>query len=171
MRQLTRLMTSVAALSMATAPAAMFAISTGIAAAAPPGSNAETIVPLSNILRRCDFSTSAAVPVTGGGTGFALIRTESNKVVAEVRLTAADPNTHFNVRLIQAPRPASLSCVAGDPGTAVTALVTDAERMATVTVTADRRPGVTGAWVFIDRPQPRSQVPAEFYTSDFLAAI
>jgi hypothetical protein len=31
--------------------------------------------------------------------------------------------------------------------------------------------GATGAWVIVERPSDHSQTPAEFYTSEYIAAI
>jgi hypothetical protein len=170
MRQPTRLMTSVAVIIVATAPAAMFAIGAGTATAAPDTTGG-TRVPLSGILRNCDFSPTKYATTHVGGTAFALItKTASNRLVAEVQLATAEPNTQFEARLIQVPRPASSSCGVGDPGTVVTALNTDAAGVGTVTLQDDLRPGATGAWVLIERPNPFSQTPAEVYTSDFVAS-
>jgi hypothetical protein len=172
MGQLTRFATSVARAAVATAPAAMLGIGAGTAAATPTHVDGGTILPFSMVLRRCDFSDDAHMGSIGYGSGFAIIRTtESNKVTAEVHLQSPELNTHYDVRLIQVPRPSWLSCGPGDPGTAVDALVTDAAGTATVTLQDDRRPGATGAWVLIERPQAGSQTPGEFYTTDFVAAI
>jgi hypothetical protein len=172
MHRLTRSVIAVAATGLATAPAAMFAICSGIAGASPHGTDEAARVPLTGILRRCDFSDNMYTGPTGYGRAFALISTTpSNNVVAEVSLATAVPNTHYDVRLIQVPRPSWLTCVAGDPGTAVGALHTDAAGAAAVTLQDDIEPGATGAWVFISRPDAHSQTPAEFYTSDFVAAI
>jgi hypothetical protein len=172
MHRLTRSVIAVAATGLATAPAALFAICSGTAGATPRGTDDAARVPLTGILRRCDFSADMHIGPTGYGRAFALINTsQSNKVVAEVSLATAEPNTHYDVRLIQVPRPSWLTCVAGDPGTAVGALDTDAAGVAAVTLQDDIEPGATGAWVFISRPDAHSQTPAEFYTSDFVVAI
>jgi hypothetical protein len=132
-----------------------------------------TTVSLDSDLRSCDFSlmtTGAMVPRPALGTGSAVIHTAGSKAIAEVHLVdAPDPGTHFDVGLIQEPRPSSATCGPGDPGTAFTGMDTDAAGSATVTVQDTLRQGTTGVWVIIERPDPHSQNPAEFYTSEFLA--
>ena len=41
----------------------------------------------------------------------------------------------------------------------------------TATVQEPIRPGTTGVWVIIERPNGNSQNPAEFYTSEFLVPV
>jgi hypothetical protein len=48
---------------------------------------------------------------------------------------------------------------------------TDAAGGGTVTVQDTIRPGTTGVWVIIERPNGISQNPAEFYTSEFVAPV
>jgi len=50
-------------------------------------------------------------------------------------------------------------------------LDTDAAGSGTVTVQDAIRPGTKGVWVIVERPDPHSQTPAEFYTSEFLAPV
>jgi hypothetical protein len=40
-----------------------------------------------------------------------------------------------------------------------------------VTVADGIRQGTTGVWVIVERADPNSQNPAEFYTSEFLAPV
>jgi hypothetical protein len=82
-----------------------------------------------------------------------------------------EPGTHFDVGLIQEPRPASANCGPGAPGTAFSGLDTDGAGGGTVTVSDAIAPGTTGVWVVIQRPNPNSQNPAEFYTSEFVAPV
>ncbi len=106
------------------------------------------------------------------GTGLALIHTAGSRAIAEVHLVdAPDPGTHFDVGLIQEPRPSSGTCGPGDPGTAFTGMDTDAAGSGTVTVQDTIRPGTTGVWVIIERPDANSQNPAEFYASEFVAPV
>jgi hypothetical protein len=79
-----------------------------------------------------------------------------------------EPGTHYDVGLIQEPRPSSATCGPGDPGTAFTGMDTDAAGNATVTVQDSIRQGTTGVWVMVERANPHSQNPAEFYTSEFV---
>jgi hypothetical protein len=175
MHTLTRLGTCAAAIAVALSPAATSATFAIVEAAANPGANDATRVALDGDLRRCDFSrvtTAPTVPRPELGAGLALIHIAGSRAIAEVHLAdAPDPGTHFDVGLIQEPRPSSGTCGPGDPGTAFTGMDTDAAGNGTVTVQDTIRPGTTGVWVIIERPNPNSQNPAEFYTSEFLAPV
>jgi hypothetical protein len=168
MRKLTRLGICTAAITVAISPTATFEI---VKAAADGG----TTVALDSDLRRCDFSlvaTAPMVPRARLGSGSALIHVAGSRAIAEVHLAdSPDPGTHFDVGLIQEPRPSSGTCGPGDPGTAFTGLDTDAAGSGTVTVQDTIRPGTTGVWVIIERPDGISQNPAEFYTSEFVAPV
>jgi len=157
-----------ALLGAALCPAATWCVATA-------GADGATTVVMDWKLRRCDFSLVSTAPMVarpGLGTGTALVRTAGSKAIAEVHLVdAPDPGTHFDVGLIQEPRPASGGCGPGDPGTAFAGLDTDAGGNGTVTVQDTIRPGTTGVWVIIERGDPHSQNPAEFYTSEFVAPV
>ena len=144
----------------------------GIATA---GAEAGTIVVLDSKLRRCDFSLVSTVPMvpqSALGTGSVVIHSAGGKAVAEVRLSdAPEPGTHFDVGLIQEPRPASANCGPGTPGTAFSGFDTDGAGGGTVTVSDTIRQGTTGVWVIIERPNPNSQNPSEYYTSEFVAPV
>jgi hypothetical protein len=92
-------------------------------------------------------------------------------VIADVQIATAEPETPYDVRLIQVPRPSSASCNAGDPGVTGGVLFTDGAGAGGVTVRGHIVSGATGAWVFISRPGEFSQTPAEFYTSDFVVPL
>ncbi len=136
---------------------------------------AGTIVVLDSDLRRCDFSLISTDPMVahpGLGTGSAVIRHSGSTATAEVHLTdSPEPGTHFDVGLIQEPRPASATCGPGDPGTAYSGFDTDGAGNGTVTITEGLHPGATGVWVIVERGNPHSQNPAEFYTSEFVAPV
>ena len=136
---------------------------------------AGTTVVLDSKLRRCDFSlvsTAPMVPASALGTGSVIVHSTGGKAVAEVHLSdAPEPGTHFDVGLIQEPRPAAGGCGPGDPGTTFSGLDTDGAGSGVVTVSDTIRPGTTGVWVLIERPNPHSQSPAEFYTSEFVAPV
>ena len=175
MHTLTRLGTCAAAIAVVLSPAVTSATFAIVEAGADPGANDATRVGLDGDLRRCDFSlvtTAPTVPRPGLGAGLALIHTAGSRAFAEVHLVdAPDPGTHFDVGLIQEPRPSSGTCGPGDPGTAFTGMDTDAAGIGTVTVQDTIRPGTTGVWVIIERPNANSQNPAEFYTSEFVAPV
>jgi hypothetical protein len=93
-------------------------------------------------------------------------------VIAEVHLfDQPSPNTHFDVGLIQEPRPSPVTCGPGAPGTAYTGMDTDGAANGTATVQDTIQPGTTGVWVIVERPNAFSQDPAEFYTSGFLVPV
>lgn len=140
----------------------------GMTAATP--ADAGTAVPLKRLLRACDFTPFINMQSKGQGTARTDISAASNTVTAQVQLVAAEPGTHYNVRLIEAPRP-SASCAAGDAGVAAGGMDTDASGSATLTLHEGISPNATGAWVFIDRPADHSQTPAEYYTSEIIAPI
>ncbi len=168
MHTLTHLGTCTAAITAVIIPAA----TVGIGNAAAEGG---TTVVFDNYLRRCDFSrvnVAPQVPSPNLATGSALIHTTGSRAVAEVHLfDEPEPGTHFDVGLIQMPRPASSTCGPGDPGTAFTGMDTDAAGNGTAVVQDAIRPGTTGVWVIIERGNGHSQNPGEFYTSEFVAPV
>src|SRR6516162_6470981 len=168
MNALTRFGTYTAAITVAISPAATFEI----VKAAADGS---TRVPLVSDLRRCDFSrVNNQLPILRPvlGSASSVIQITGSSATAEVHLLSpANPGTHFDVGLIQEPRPASATCGPGDPGTAFTGMDTDASGSGTVTIQDAIRPGTTGVWVIIEHPNGNSQNPAEFYTSEFVTPV
>jgi hypothetical protein len=172
MRTLIRVGMAAAAISLVNSPAMTFAVD--IAAASPGASGATTLALVAD-LRDCDFTrvgTSPAVPRPVLGSGSAVIHTAGSTVVAEVHLVdAGEPGTHFNVGLIEEPRPASGGCGPGDPGTAFSGFDTDATGAATVTLQDTIRPGTTGVWVMVERGDPHSQNPGEYYSSEFVVPV
>jgi hypothetical protein len=157
--RITAAMGGVAALAFTAAPAV----------AAPSGS--PTRLPFSPTLRICDHSASSYVSARGFATGEAFVTSSGSDVTADVHMATATPNTAYNVRLVQLPRPSWSTCSAGDAGTAVGVINTDGAGNGTVTLQDHIQPGATQVWIAIERPDPYSQTPAEFYTSDFAATI
>ncbi|WAC92343.1 hypothetical protein [Mycobacterium sp. Aquia_213] len=148
---------------------AMFCGATGVAAA--DASSGGSVVPLTPKFRACDFTWAVNVPTYGKGSGQTVIsRAASNKVVARVQLIAAEPQAHYNVRLIQSPR-TSAGCGAADAGVTAGGIDTDGSGAGTVTLDGPIAANSTGAWVFVDRPSPHSQTPIDFYTSEIIASI
>ena len=149
------------------AAAAMLAAGSGIAAAdGSTGINAEraTVVPLSQVLRRCDFSNETHVPGAGSGSAVSIISSTGSNVTAEVQMTTATPGIRYFVRLVETPPPTD-RCRPGNPGVAAGTIDTDAGGNGTVTLQEGVLPGTTGAFVFIEGP------PGDFYSSDVLAPI
>jgi hypothetical protein len=148
------------------------ALNPAVAAATPASTSGGTVVPLRSILRACDYS-----PIPGGAAqnraaASAIIRASGGTVTAEVHLAEpGTPGAHYDVSLIQAPRASSAPCDSPGPGVAVAGLDSNEVGQATTTVQDSIRPGTTGVWVFIRQPNPYSQTPAAFYTSDFVASV
>ncbi len=165
MRRCTRLVTSAAAISLATSAVAVSSMSPVWAA---PGT---TTVPLRQYLRDCDFTMVPNVGGTGDGTATAVIQHGGSSASADVQLIRGKPDTRYDVGLIQTPRPSSSPCGPGDPGTAYVSLNTDGAGAGRVTVQDAIDQGTTGLWVVLRRPSEHSQSPAEFYTSDYLLPI
>jgi hypothetical protein len=147
--------------------------SQAIDAAADP--NSATIVPLGSVFRTCDFnqpSVSPLLPRLGFGSGMVLIHSMGSTVVAQVRFSNTDqPGGHYGVTLIQLPRPSSSTCGPGDAGTASSGLDLDQSGQAMVTLQDHIRPGATGVWISISQPNPHSQSPAEYYTTQFVVPV
>jgi hypothetical protein len=105
-------------------------------------------------------------------TGWVEIHKARSIAVAEVHLLAAnEPGVHYNVGVIEEPRPSSATCGPGDPGTAFAGLDIDAAGTGVATVQDSVQPGTTGVWVILERPNANSQNPAEYYTSEFVARV
>lgn len=175
MHKLTRFSASSAAIALA-ASAGALAIDNPTASAAPTVGNGTTRVPLRAIQRACDFSAiTDSLPGPGemNARGTAYVHTAvSDTVLAKMRFVNTDqPNTHYDVGLIEVPRPSSSPCGPGAAGTAHGGLDTDAAGRATVTFQSGIRPGATGVWVAVQRPEPHSQTPVEYYTSDFVTSV
>jgi hypothetical protein len=139
---------------------------------APAVADGGTLIPMRSVLRACDFSRIPGGAAQNSATTSAVIHVTGGSVVAEVYLAdPSRPGTHYDVSLIQAPRPSSAPCDGAGPGVAVAGLDSDGVGQGTTTVRDSIRPGATGVWVFIRRPSPFSQTPAEFYTSDYPAPV
>lgn len=83
-------------------------LSTGIAGASSPNSHAQKVSLTTMPNRDCSFGDLGGGG-TGGGTGFAIVnKTASGKLIAEVGLRNALPNTTYTIRLIQ--EPSTLGC-------------------------------------------------------------
>ena len=172
MRALALCGTSAAAITLLTSSTITLAV--GIAGA-NPGASGTTRVALDSSLRNCDFSLERTPPPVPGpilGTGWVDIHHSGSSAVAEVHLDAPnEPGAHYNVGIIEEPRPSSATCGPGAAGTAFTGLDTDAAGIGTATVQDGLQSGTTGVWVIVERPNPHSQDPAEYYTSEFVAPV
>lgn len=142
---------------------ALLASSTAVAGAATP-------MPLSSQWRACDFSKLAWVSAVGDSRIVAEVSSSGSTVSARIDVAMAPPNTYYDVRIIQTPRPSN-GCAAGDPGVVSGGLQVNDVGLGSVTVQGPIASGKTGAWVIVERPAANSQTPAEFYTSEYIAAI
>jgi hypothetical protein len=171
MRKLAVFPTAAMAIALTFYPAAT-PIGTGTAAAGPSG---ETKVPITTTVRTCDFTALIDHVFWGkvpDGQGQATIRKSGNTVIADVQFVdSREVGFHYDVGLIQVPRPSSAPCGPGDPGTAYVGMDIGPDGTAAVTVQDTLRSGTTGVYVKIQRPAAHSQDPAEVYTSTFIAHV
>src|SRR5579884_2276071 len=112
---LTRLVASGAAIGLLTAAAA---------SADPSDASSSKLIPLSPLLKRCDFSEVYGLPPATAGTGYTLVSSNGSTVTDEVHLVRVQPDTWYGVRLVEVPR-AGDHCGASDPGVAMARLYTD----------------------------------------------
>jgi hypothetical protein len=167
MRATTRLITLAAALAVA-APLAPGLAGTAAADGIKDNSGGGTFAPFAQVSRRCDYSETDFNGPTGYARPTAVIRSNGSTITADVEINTAIPNIRYDVRLIQTPRPSSVTCNGGDPGVAAGALFINGAGAGSTTLSAPKAPGATGAWVWITRPDPFSQNPIEFYTTDLI---
>jgi hypothetical protein len=144
---------------------------TSVATATPAEASGAVQMPLAGELRACDFTFLAYVISRGNGRPFAELSTAgSNTVAANVTMVTGQPDTRYDVRVIQVPRP-SQHCAPGDPGIIAGSLQTDAGGNGGVSLRGPIASGATGAWVVVDLPADNAQTPVEFYSTSFVAAI
>lgn len=143
-------------------------LGTGMAAATGP-------VPISSTLRNCDGSavkTAVQAPRVALGRGVVLVHPSGSTVSADIDLVISNqPGMHYDVGLIQVPRPTSATCGPGDPGTTYAGVDTDPAGHAAITINAPIQQGTTGVWVMVTTPNPHNQAPAEYYSSEFVAPV
>lgn len=165
MRQITRLMAAAAATVMAATSGAL-----GASVAVADDSSGQ-VVPLSSVLRRCDWSSAPYVPSDSRGSGYAVISQNGGTAIADVHIQAMRPDIWYGVRFVQVPRP-GIGCSAGDPGVGVARIYTDGAGNGNVTVSAPMMNGATGAWVSVEGPLGvQNQLTGDFWTSDYVASF
>ena len=145
-------------------------IGLGSPVASAESANGES-VPLGALFRSCDFTKLNYVSATGFGSGTSTITGNGSTVTADVFLMIGQPNTTYQVRLIQGPRSGAQRCNAGDPGVASGVLNTDGNGTGHATLSGARQSGATNAFVFIDGPPDVGQIRGEFYTSELLTSL
>jgi hypothetical protein len=140
-----------------------FSGSAGVAAAAPDGA---AVMPMTSIMRACDYTVAEYTWRTGYARAVAYVHPPSaGSVAIEFQLQTAVPNTDYFVKAFTMPRGSA------DCNVAPIAVRTDGAGAATVTVHVPVDSSTTGVWTSIERPDPYSQQPAEVYTSDFIAKV
>lgn len=164
MRPTTQMVILTAALTLAAPPG--MASADGVA-----GTGSGTGLPFTQLSRICDYTPTHFNGPTGTARPTGTMRSDGKTVTADIQLVLAIPDTHYDVRLIQLPRPSSAPCWGSDPGVAQGSLNTDDGGAASVTLSDAIEPGATGAWVWISRPSLYEQDPAEFYTTDLIVPI
>jgi hypothetical protein len=151
--------------------AALAATLVGLGSLVSAPSASAAMMPLSGQWRACDFSKQKWVEAVGYARPVAHVTSDgSGTVTATIEMATALPYTHYDFRVIQTPR-ASIGCAPGAPGVLTGAVQTDGVGAGTATVQGPIASGATGAWVIVERPSDHSQTPAEFYTSEYIAAI
>jgi hypothetical protein len=163
-------------MSISTRTTAVVITAMGMIGLATGSASAESgnggMVPLGPTYRSCDFSQIHYVSATGDAGGTAVIGTGgTNTVTADVFLMIGIPDTAYQVRLIQGPRPGAEMCNAGAPGVASAVLNTDGNGVGRVTLRDALRSGATNAWVFVEGPPKPGQIRGDFYTSDILTSL
>lgn len=144
---------------------AVAALTMSVSAAAPAAAES-TVMPMTSVVRACDFSVAEYTWRTGYARAVTVVHPTAGGVVpVEVQLQTAVPNTDYYVKVFQMPRGSA------DCGVAPIGVRTDGVGAATVTVNTPVDSGTTGIWVSVERPAPHSQQPAEIYTSDFIAKV
>lgn len=137
--------------------------SAGVASASPASA---AVMPMTSIVRACDFSVSEYTWRTGYARAVAYLHpAAADSVAMDVQLQTALPNTDYYVKVFQMPRGSA------DCGVAPVRVRTDGAGAAYVTVTTPINSGTTGVWASVERPSAFSQLPAEVYTTDFIAQV
>lgn len=151
------------------------ALLSGIGAqTAAADSTGMTMSPLQNVIRQCDFVLENFLVGYGTGTGSGSAEIgapDAGTVRADVRLQTAHPNTVYQVRLIQTPRPSVATCRPGDPGVVSGVMNTDVAGTGFITVSGPRRQGATGAWVVVEGPPEPGKVRGDVYSTTMLVGI
>lgn len=121
-------------------------------------------------MHTCDFQLVTTQLGRAGAKSFAEISSDGHSVVAHIDMTNGADSAQYVVRMIPAPR-AQLGCLAGDRGITTGTLSTNEFGDGSVTLAAPVSPGTTGVWLAVDLPAAHSQVPREFYSSNYIASV
>ncbi|GCE04720.1 hypothetical protein [Dictyobacter aurantiacus] len=128
----------------------------------PWGPQGALVTPLTTNNRGCDFEP-AEPSGTGSGTGFAIINTTgSGRLILNVVLMNATPNTTYNVRLIQTPTSSTNDC--GSFLTGETTLTTNNQGNGHVNYQEPILPGAHDAFGVLNNANP-ALAGTDFYTT------
>ena len=140
-------------------------------AATPPAAAAPahrmTLLPN---MHTCDFQLVTSQYGHTGAQLSAQIDSDGRTATAHIDMFNGADNALYVVRMIPAPH-GPLGCQAGDPGIATATLATDEWGAGNITITAPVSAGVRGLWLAVDLPSAHSQMPREFFSSDFVAPV
>ncbi len=140
-----------------------------VAAASAPAAPAHRMLLLAN-MHTCDFQLLTTQLGRSGAKPFAEITSDGHTALAHVDLTNGADDARYVVRVIPAPH-AVLGCLPGERGITTGTLVTDAFGSGSITLQAPISTGTTGMWLAVDLPSPNSQIPQEFYSSNYIAPV
>lgn len=155
-------------LRAAAVAAAMSAALTSTAASAA-ASPAHRMFLLAN-MHTCDFQLVTTQLGRPGAKLFAEITSDGYTAVAHIDMTNGADNAQYVVRVIPAPH-AVLGCMPGDHGITTGTLAADAFGSGSITLQAPIPTGTTGMWLAVDLPSPHSQIPQEFFSSNYIAPV
>jgi hypothetical protein len=128
------------------------------------------VMPMTSKWRACDFTLMKWPRATGDARPVAQVSTSAGTLTTNVTIHTALPNTHYDVRVIQTPRP-SIGCAPGAPGVITGGIQTDGAGVGGVSLVGPIEADATGAWAIVELPAAHSQTPQEFYTTTFIASI
>lgn len=152
------------------AVAVAIAVAATVAGAEPAwASPAHRMLLLPN-MHTCDFQPVTSQFGRAGATPFADITFDGQTAIAHLNMTQGADNAQYVVRMIPAPH-AVPGCAAGDPGITTGLLSTDDFGTGSVTLQAPLARFTTGVWLAVDLPSVHSQMPQEFYSSNYIASV
>ncbi len=121
-------------------------------------------------MHTCDFQLVTTQLGRPGAKLFAEITSARYAAVAHIDMTNGSDNAQYVVRVIPAPH-TGLGCMPGDRGIATGTLATDAFGSGSITLQAPIPTGTTGMWLAVDLPSAHSQIPQEFFSSNYIAPV
>ena len=161
--------TGMAGIARAIAVSAAMSVALTMTATSASASPTHRMFLLAN-MHTCDFQLVTTQLGRASAKPFAEINSDGHIVTAHIDLANGADDARYVARVIPAPH-AVLGCLAGDPSITTGILVTDAYGSGGVTLRAPIPAGATGMWLAVDLPSAHSQVPEEFYSSNYIATV